>query len=271
MTWIRGPRCPFDLETTGIDPESDRIVTAAVIRIDGSTVTPRAWLLDPGVDIPEGATAVHGISTAHTQQHGMPAARGVEEIATAVAEAVIAGVPLVGHNLSYDLTLLDRECRRYGLGGLEDICGRPVRPIIDTRILDQHVLPRRKRVSASQGARVLKTVAGVFGVAWDDEAAHGCEFDAMVSARIAWWMGELAHRPPEGLPTWVLSDRFARFGELRGLSLEELHDRQVAWAAEQAASLQAWFRSAPPDRGGDPEKVIDGSWPLRPFAQVVSS
>ncbi|MGE7437529.1 exonuclease domain-containing protein [Kitasatospora sp. NPDC001175] len=270
MTWIRGPRCPFDLETTGIDPDNDRIVTAAVIHIDGSTVTPRTWMLDPGVEIPEGATAVHGITTAQAQQDGADAAQGVEEIATAVAEAVTAGMPLVGHNLAYDLTLLDRECRRYGLGGLEDICGRPVRPVIDTRILDQHVLPRRKRVSPTQGARVLKTVAQVFGVAWDDEAAHGCEFDAMVSARVAWWMGELAHRTLEGLPTWVLSDRYARFGELRGLNLDELHDRQVAWAAEQAASLQAWFRSAPADRGGDPEKVIDGSWPLRPSPMAVT-
>lgn len=271
MNWTVGPRVAFDLETTGVDVEEDRIVTAAALRISGSTVEPRTWLLDPGIDIPEGATAIHGISTKKAQTDGTEAEKGVAEIATEIAESIAAGVPLVGHNVSYDLTLLDRECRRHGLGGLEDICGRPIRPVIDTRVLDQHVLPRRRRVSATQGARVLKTVAQVFNVPWDDEAAHGCEFDAMVSARVAWWIGEIAHRGPVGYPAWVLSDRYARFGDLAGLTLDELHDRQVAWAAEQAASPQEWFRSAPPERGGNPDAVVDGSWPLRPLVAVASN
>ncbi|MCX4751716.1 exonuclease domain-containing protein [Kitasatospora sp. NBC_01287] len=271
MSWQLGPRAAFDLETTGVDVEQDRIVTAAVIYIDGTTVKPRTWLLNPGIEIPIDATKIHGISTAQAEAEGMDAAKGVEEIATAVAELVTAGVPLVGHNVSYDLTLLDRECRRHGLGGLEDICGQPIRPVIDTRVLDQQVLTRRKRVSAEQGARVLKTVAQVFGLSWDDEAAHGCEFDAMVSARVAWWIGEIAHRGPSGYPAWVLSNRYARFGTVAGLSLDELHDRQVVWAREQAASLQEWFRTAPAERGGDPNAVVDGSWPLRPFRQAVAA
>lgn len=271
MSWHLGPRGAFDLETTGVSVEEDRIVTAAAIRINGAALKPRTWLLDPGIEIPAGATAVHGISTEKARAEGMDAAKGVEGIATEVAEIITAGVPLVGHNLSYDLTLLDRECRRHGLGGLEDICGRPIRPVIDTRVLDQQVLTRRKRVSADQGARVLKTVAQVFNVAWDDEAAHGCEFDAMVSARVAWWIGEIAHRGPSGYPAWVLRDRYAQFGSVAGLSLDELHDRQVVWAREQAASLQEWFRSAPAERGGDPNAVIDGSWPMRPFRRAVAT
>ncbi|WP_327066771.1 exonuclease domain-containing protein [Kitasatospora sp. NBC_01302] len=271
MSWHLGPRSAFDLETTGVNVEEDRIVTAAAIRINGAVVTPRTWLLNPGVEIPAGATAVHGISTEQARAEGMDAAKGVEEIATEVAEIVTAGVPLVGHNVSYDLTLLDRECRRYGLGGLEGFCGRPIRPVIDTRVLDQQVLTRRKRVSAEQGARVLKTVAQVFRVAWNDDEAHGCEFDAMVSARVAWWIGEIAHRGPSGYPAWVLSDRYAQFGSVAGLSLDELHDRQVVWAREQAASLQEWFRSAPAERGGDPKAVVDGSWPMRPFRPAVAT
>ncbi|NED90952.1 3'-5' exonuclease, partial [Streptomyces sp. SID11233] len=36
MTWYEGPLTGFDLETTGTDVEHDRIVTAAVIRLDAS-------------------------------------------------------------------------------------------------------------------------------------------------------------------------------------------------------------------------------------------
>jgi len=271
VSWHLGPQCPFDLETTGVEVEDDRIVTAAVLRVNGRERSGRTWLLDPAVEIPEGATKVHGISTEQARADGMDAAKGVEEIAVALAEAVTAGIPLVGHNLPYDLTLLDRECRRHGLGGLEDLIGRPVGPVIDTRVLDQQVLPYRKRPSAEQGARQLITVAQVYGLKWDETAAHGCEYDALQSARIAWWIGEIAHRAAYDRPAWVQKERSNRFSQVAGLTVQELHDRQVVWAAEQAASLQEWFRSAPVERGGDPNAVIDGSWPLRPFRQAAAT
>ena len=55
----------FDLETTGVDVEMARIVTAciAVLDADGAVVQRWDWLADPGVEIPEAASAVHGITT----------------------------------------------------------------------------------------------------------------------------------------------------------------------------------------------------------------
>jgi DNA polymerase-3 subunit epsilon len=45
----------------------------------------------------------------------------------------------------------------------------------------------------------------------------------------------------------------------------DLFAAQQRWRAEQQASLQQWFRTkASPEQGGDPNKVIDGSWPLIP-------
>ena len=60
----------FDTETTGVSPTSDRIVTAALIRREGSLVQTLTWVIDPGVEIPERATAVHGITTAFAREHG---------------------------------------------------------------------------------------------------------------------------------------------------------------------------------------------------------
>ena len=72
----------FDLETTGIDVTTDRIVTAHVglLDADGAAVRAQSWLADPGVPIPDGATAVHGITTAHAQEHGAPAAQVVAAV-----------------------------------------------------------------------------------------------------------------------------------------------------------------------------------------------
>lgn len=52
----------FDLETTGVDPNSDRIVTAffGVLDGDGELTVSREWIVDPGVPIPPGASNVHG-------------------------------------------------------------------------------------------------------------------------------------------------------------------------------------------------------------------
>ena len=59
---IERPLAFFDLETTGIDPGSDKIVEISVLRIDpdGSRET-RTRRINPGRPIPAGATAVHGI------------------------------------------------------------------------------------------------------------------------------------------------------------------------------------------------------------------
>ena len=64
----------LDLETTGIDPLNDRIVQAAPVFVgpDG-TIGPESWtgIVDPGVDIPAGASAVHGITTKIARERGV--------------------------------------------------------------------------------------------------------------------------------------------------------------------------------------------------------
>ena len=55
----------FDLETTGIDVDTCRIVTAhvGVIGTDGEVLEQREWLVDPGVEIPTAASLIHGVTT----------------------------------------------------------------------------------------------------------------------------------------------------------------------------------------------------------------
>ncbi|MFD3972772.1 3'-5' exonuclease [Streptomyces cyaneofuscatus] len=234
MSWHQGPLVGFDLETTGTDVETDRIVTAALVRLepDGTVAEQRTWLLDPGVAIPEQASAIHGIGTDHARKHGARAASAVAEIAHAVAEVLRSGVPLVVMNARYDLSLLDRECGRYGLDSVEQRIGGVPSPVIDPLVIDKHVDKYRK------GKRALQALCEHYGVTLSD--AHDATADAVAAVRVVRRMGE-RHRPVSTLPP------------------AELHTLQVRAAAEQSASLQAYLR-----RTANPTAVVEQAWPVIP-------
>lgn len=106
----RLPMVAIDCETTGLDPRRDRIVSFAAVRIDpGLHVTAHAaldLLIDPGIDIPARAVAVHGID--REQLAGAPSfVDAFPRIA-----ATLAGAVVVGHHVGFDLAILDREAAR---------------------------------------------------------------------------------------------------------------------------------------------------------------
>lgn len=217
----------FDLETTGIDVETSRIVSAhvGVINAAGESVELTNWLADPGVEIPEQATAVHGISTARARAEGRDAATVVSEIVAALRTLLERGIPVTIYNAPYDLTLLNREALRYGITPLS----MPT-PIIDPLVLDKAVDRYRR------GKRTLEVAAVVYGVVLDD--AHNAGADAVAAGRVA----------------QAIARRYSR--EL-GDDLAALHLRQVGWCADQAASFQEFKRRT------DPDFTAHGGWPER--------
>ncbi len=230
--WHHGRMAAFDIESTGVDPQHDRIVTATVSVVGGGLPTETtSWLADPGVEIPEGAARVHGITTEHARAHGRPADAVVREIVDKLAAEVQQGVPVVAFNARYDLTMLDREARRHGIIPLE---ARGEVLVIDPLIIDKELWKFRK------GKRTLTEVCKVYGVALSEDDAHAADADAIAAARVAWRMGE-------------------KFEELQ-VGLKELHGSQILWAAEQAASLEAYFRSQGKDASCERE------WPVVPLA-----
>ena len=104
MSWHMGRLAAFDLETTGPDPTEARIVTAAVNVTGGEQLDePHSWLVDPGVEIPQGAIDVHGITNEMARAEGMPAARAVAEILDVLAVQVEARIPIVAFNARFDI------------------------------------------------------------------------------------------------------------------------------------------------------------------------
>lgn len=266
--WFTQRMAALDFESSDKDADTARIVTCALTLVSGGIPTDtRTWLLNPGIPMEPGAIKVHGITDEYAAEHGMPAEQGVGEIAKAITEVVAAGVPLVGHNIGgYDLNLLDRECRRHLGDSLEGICRQPLTRVIDTMVLDRQCAPFRKRISEEQGPYQMRTTAETYGLTWDEEQAHGAEYDALMSARAAYRMGVIAHTPYRQRPDWVLALRTNRFNSLRDVTVEELHERQIGWYREDAVRFQAYLRDPVKAKDKyDPSAVIPTEWPLRPI------
>ncbi|WP_018682217.1 exonuclease domain-containing protein [Actinokineospora enzanensis] len=181
QTWADGPMVAFDTETTGPDPETARIVTAALVSVGPGAGT-SSYLLNPEVEIPQGATDVHGITTEHARQHGESPADIVPVLVAELAEHVEAGRPIVIYNAPFDLTVLARECVRYGHKTLHEVCAADgLLPwIVDPFVLDR-ALDRYRR-----GSRKLVDVARHYRVPLSDGDAHTSGGDALAAARVAW-------------------------------------------------------------------------------------
>ncbi|MER6537193.1 exonuclease domain-containing protein, partial [Streptomyces sp900105755] len=144
--WYEGPLAAFDTETTGVDVETDRIVSAAVVVQDAPGTRPRVtrWLVNPGVPVPEAATAVHGLTEEHLQRNGRWPAPVMHEIAEELAEHAAMHRPLVVMNAPFDLTLLDRELRRHRASALDRWFEASPLLVLDPRVLDKHLDRYRK-------------------------------------------------------------------------------------------------------------------------------
>jgi DNA polymerase-3 subunit epsilon len=219
----------FDLETTGIDVETSRVVTANISLLDaaGEPVRRRDWLADPGVPIPEQATAVHGITTARAQTDGRPAAEVVAEIVAELRRALDDGYALVVYNAPYDLSLLHRESLRHGVLPLV-----APSPVIDPLVLDKQLDRYRK------GKRTLEVSSAHYGVSLTD--AHDAGADAIAAGRVA---QAIASAFPAELD----------------LDPVQLHAAQHAWHDAQCNSFEDYMR-----RVRDPQFTARRGWPEVP-------
>ncbi|WP_152185108.1 exonuclease domain-containing protein [Segeticoccus rhizosphaerae] len=243
MSWHLDRMALFDTETTGVDVDHDRIVTAAILFVGGGQATQtHTWLINPGIPIPQAATDVHGVTNDHAQAHGADPAEAVATITQTLVDAVARRIPIVGHNIVYDLTILHRELHRHGHTALGNaVVG--IQPVIDTMVIDRWADPyrpkeptRRRPNPAECGSRRLIDTCRVHGITLTEEEAHGAEADALAAGRLAW---ALARKYP-GLD----------------MPLRQLHAEQIGWKAEQAASFGAWLI-----KQGKPDDV-SRNWPV---------
>jgi len=98
----------FDLETTGINIAKDRIVEISILKVypNGNTES-KTWLVNPEIEIPKEATAIHGITNEKVVTEPT-----FKELAEEIKK-LIEGCDLAGFNSNrFDIPLLAEEMLR---------------------------------------------------------------------------------------------------------------------------------------------------------------
>lgn len=232
--WTEEEMLGLDFETTGVDRFSDVPVAYALVSVvEGVAVRSWSGLIDPGREIPQEATAVHGITTEQARAEGMPLHAAIALVADAAVTAGHRGVPLVGMKLDYDLTILEALSSRLCERGLlaRGWCG----PVLDVGVLDRHFDNERR------GRRTLSDLCEHYRVEF--EGAHDAWADAVASVRVV----------------LALADRYET---LRGADVARLHEAQIGWHRRWTEDCDAW-RST---QGLPPNDPRDSVWPVVPHA-----
>ena len=108
-----------DFETTGLNPETDRIVqlAAVIVNGEGHIVDSFDTIVKPEspAEYQHGAEHIHGIS-AEQVCSGMPLRQALEQL-----WSISAGNVFTAHNASFDLGFLHAESERVGIEGQVEI------------------------------------------------------------------------------------------------------------------------------------------------------
>lgn len=202
--WFEQPLASLDLETTGVDPHTDRVLSYALLDTDGE----RSGLVAAGVPIPAASQAVHGIG--EQALIGAPPSRiAIAMITDWIQSLIDRRIGLVVFNAAYDLTMLRAEAARHGVQ--QPAWDRLM--VVDPYVIDWGL------ERGGLGPRRLSDVASYYGVVLDQ--AHDATSDARAARDIAVEMG-------------------ARHRDAGECSLVELTLRQHLWHAERAADWNAY-------------------------------
>jgi len=101
----------FDLETTGTNVNSDRIVQIGIKVVNNKEcLFKQSLLINPGISIPKEASDVHGITDKHVK-NALPFSSVAKELKPYFEDNIIIGFNI----LKFDLPLLYNEFERCGI------------------------------------------------------------------------------------------------------------------------------------------------------------
>ena len=101
----------FDLETTGVNIATDRIVEISILKVfPNGNKESKTWLVNPEMEIPKESSEIHGITNEQVVTEPT-----FKELAKKVNE-MVAGCDLAGFNSNrFDIPLLAEELMRAGI------------------------------------------------------------------------------------------------------------------------------------------------------------
>ena len=200
--WPDGVIASFDIETTGLSPESDEIIQVAILYIDrDGRVLPNSWtsIVNPGRPSSPQAFAVHGITDDRAAREGISAGDAAREILIRLRAVADDHIPLVVYNAPFDLGFMHVRASRFGTVLPELI-------VIDPLVCDRALDARRT------GSRTLGAVAAYYGCTAD--GLHDAQNDAAVAVAIA----------------RAIAQKYPHIGQS---TLIDLHRQQSIWSRGQ--------------------------------------
>lgn len=179
--WAEARFAVIDFETTGLSPETDRVIEVGVACFDaGRIALLNNWLVNPGIPIPEESRAVHNISDEEIAN-----APSFAQIAVELAETLRGYIP-VAYNAAFDRAFLHAE-----VGRLTSVMLEPMPPAFlpDVTWIDPLVWVRE--LFPDVKSRKLTDISARLGVALDN--AHRAASDAQAAGNV---LLALAERMP---------------------------------------------------------------------------
>lgn len=184
----------FDLETTGLSPETDEILEVAMVRFQGGEPVER-WssLVNPGIPIP-----LKTLRLTHISASDLAASPPMEALLDKI-QHFRRDLPLVGHNSGFDAAFLSRR-----------IPGFPGVPLYDTLELSRIVLPGFSTYKLTDLALALGVPVSEAHRAYDDAEVSGVIFRLLQEA--IWDLSPAAREAIRHLlgPEWVAGHLFVR-------------------------------------------------------------
>ncbi len=207
-SWVELPIALVDVETTGRDPSTDRIVEVGLaIARKGEIAERRNWLVNPGRPIPKEASDVHKITDDDVKDSPR-----FETIATEIMTALVGCVP-AAYNASFDRAFLRSEIDRTASLPAD---GLPPALQRDVEWIDPLVWARE--LQSEERSRALTDVAARLGIVLQN--AHRASDDAEAALRVMLTLARDVRIP-------------ATYGALvqqqRRLALEQADERRLRW------------------------------------------
>jgi len=161
--WFEADLAIVDVETTGLNPDNDRVIEIGIIHMRAGEVLDRySQLVDPGIPIPEEVVKLTGIQPEDVR--GKPAFDAI----AAEVRARLEGKVVVAYNLSFDKKFITSEFQRANTTWPEGPC---LDPLVFARELHRN-----------DGSKRLEAVAKRLGIELAN--AHRAADDAEVTGHV---------------------------------------------------------------------------------------
>jgi DNA polymerase-3 subunit epsilon len=155
--------CVIDLETTGGNPETEKIIEVGMVKIENrKIVEERSFLVNPQKDIPDFVQKLTGIRKADVE-HAPKIEEVIDEIMVFIGDAI-----LVAHNTSFDIPFLNGVLKKLQRPSMDN-------KVICTNIMTKYMIPD---IMSSN----LNYMSQIFGISHSQ--AHRAIEDARATGKL---------------------------------------------------------------------------------------